>query len=104
MKKPRKQAANIGPRKLCVTVFGVNTIEYAADIVVEVPADMTEAELIDAIDDNWDKMPELKWKEADEVGFSLDYSNTSVSALWDENEVPQVILQRDGDGKIVVGP
>jgi hypothetical protein len=104
MKKRTKKAAVSCRKKFCVTVFGVNTIEYSADIVVEVPADMNEAELIDAIDDNWDKMPEPKWREADEVGLCRDPLNTSVWALGDGDEVPQVILLRDENGKIVVRP
>jgi hypothetical protein len=104
MKNRTKKAAVSGRKKFCVTVFGVNTIHYSADIVVEVPADMNEAELIDAIDSNWDKMPEPKWRECDEEGFCRDPWNASVWALGDGDEVPQVVLLRDENGKIVVRP
>lgn len=103
MKKRRKKAADIGRKKLGITFFGVNTIQYRADIVVEAPADITESELVEAIDDNLDTiMPEPPWEEYDEVGIDRNDDEPSVWDLWDENEVAQVILQRDGDGKVVV--
>lgn len=86
-------------KKVVITVYGENHILYGGDVVVEAPQGMDEESICEIIRSNSHRIPEPKWREVDEWGFSVN-DDTPDICVADSDEKPSVRLTEDKDGDI----